>query len=101
MIQRLIRLRFALAHPLAGDIDAIGHCLALRADDRLAHAAVGGQGLNTSVQDAYNLGWKLAAVAASPLTRCSTAMRKSAAAVLGLATNLLDAMKRGNMRARP
>ncbi|WP_349263391.1 FAD-dependent oxidoreductase [Steroidobacter sp.] len=66
------------------------------------HPPTGGQGLNTSVQDAYNLGWKLAAV----LGRSSDALldtyeeerRPIAASVLGLSTKLLDAAKRGEMR---
>jgi hypothetical protein len=42
------------------------------------HPPTGGQGLNTSVQDAYNLGWKLASVLAGAPERCSTATRMSA-----------------------
>ncbi|GAA4551683.1 FAD-dependent monooxygenase [Amycolatopsis samaneae] len=34
----------------------------LAGDAAHVHSSAGGQGLNTSVQDAYNLGWKLAAV---------------------------------------
>jgi 2-polyprenyl-6-methoxyphenol hydroxylase-like FAD-dependent oxidoreductase len=34
----------------------------LAGDAAHVHSAAGGQGLNTGVQDAYNLGWKLAAV---------------------------------------
>lgn len=34
----------------------------LAGDAAHAHSPAGGQGLNTSVQDAYNLGWKLGAV---------------------------------------
>ena len=34
----------------------------LAGDAAHVHSPAGGQGLNTSVQDAYNLGWKLAAV---------------------------------------
>ncbi|MFE9581722.1 FAD-dependent monooxygenase [Nocardia sp. NPDC006044] len=34
----------------------------LAGDAAHVHSSSGGQGLNTSVQDAYNLGWKLAAV---------------------------------------
>jgi 2-polyprenyl-6-methoxyphenol hydroxylase-like FAD-dependent oxidoreductase len=34
----------------------------LAGDAAHAHSSAGGQGLNTSVQDAYNLAWKLAAV---------------------------------------
>jgi hypothetical protein len=36
----------------------------LAGDAAHVHSAAGGQGLNTGVQDAYNLGWKLAAVLA-------------------------------------
>ncbi|TAY52403.1 FAD-dependent oxidoreductase [Rhizobium leguminosarum] len=66
------------------------------------HPPTGGQGLNTSVQDAYNLGWKLAAAAAGApdalLDSYEEERRPVAAAMLGLATNLLDALKRGEMR---
>ncbi|KIZ44020.1 MULTISPECIES: FAD-dependent oxidoreductase [Rhodopseudomonas] len=66
------------------------------------HPPTGGQGLNTSVQDAYNLGWKLAAVAGGApdalLDSYEEERRPVAAAMLGLATKLLDALKRGEMR---
>ncbi|MFG1428042.1 FAD-dependent oxidoreductase [Roseixanthobacter glucoisosaccharinicivorans] len=66
------------------------------------HPPTGGQGLNTSVQDAYNLGWKLAAVLNGArdilLDSYEEERRPVAAAVLGLATKLLDAVKRGEMR---
>ncbi|MCF1485118.1 FAD-binding protein [Agrobacterium vitis] len=66
------------------------------------HPPTGGQGLNTSVQDAYNIGWKLAAVAtgapAALLDSYEEERRPVAAAMLGLATKLLDAIKRGEMR---
>ncbi|PCK85349.1 2-polyprenyl-6-methoxyphenol hydroxylase [Rhizobium sophoriradicis] len=66
------------------------------------HPPTGGQGLNTSVQDAYNLGWKLAAVAAGAadqlLDSYEEERRPIAAAMLGLATRLLDALKRGDIR---
>jgi 2-polyprenyl-6-methoxyphenol hydroxylase-like FAD-dependent oxidoreductase len=66
------------------------------------HAPTGGQGLNTSVQDAYNLGWKLAAVIdGAPdalLDSYEEERRPIAAAMLGLAGKLLDAAKRGEMR---
>jgi 2-polyprenyl-6-methoxyphenol hydroxylase-like FAD-dependent oxidoreductase len=66
------------------------------------HPPTGGQGLNTSVQDAYNLGWKLAAViggaSASLLDSYEAERRPVAAGMLGLSTKLLDAAKRGDMR---
>jgi 2-polyprenyl-6-methoxyphenol hydroxylase-like FAD-dependent oxidoreductase len=66
------------------------------------HPPMGGQGLNTSVQDAYNLGWKLAAVVAGTsetlLNSYEEERRPIAAGVLGLATKLLDAAKHGEMR---
>ncbi|SDH86271.1 FAD-dependent oxidoreductase [Paraburkholderia phenazinium] len=66
------------------------------------HPPTGGQGLNTSAQDAYNLGWKLAAVAnGAPdclLDSYEEERRPIAAAMLGLATKLLDAQKRGEMQ---
>ena len=66
------------------------------------HPPTGGQGLNTSVQDATNLGWKLAAVIggapAALLDSYESERRPVAAGMLGLATKLLDAAKRGDMR---
>ena len=42
------------------------------------HTPAGGQGLNTGLQDAFNLGWKLGLVAEhEPRPRCSTASRPS------------------------
>ncbi|MES2533190.1 MAG: FAD-dependent oxidoreductase [Pseudomonadota bacterium] len=79
----------------------VGRAL-LVGDAAHVHPPTGGQGLNTSVQDAYNLGWKLAAVlAGAPATLLDSyeeERRPVAAAMLGLATKLLDAAKRGEMR---
>ncbi|MEV5956904.1 FAD-dependent monooxygenase [Streptomyces sp. NPDC051987] len=65
----------------------------LAGDAAHVHSPAGGQGLNTSVQDAYNLGWKLAAVLAgrAPETLLDTyeeERRPNAAAMLGLSTSV-------------
>ena len=69
----------------------------LAGDAAHIHPPTGGQGLNTSLQDAYNLGWKLAAVldgAPDVLLDSYEAERRPVAAeVLGLSTRLLDAAK--------
>jgi hypothetical protein len=74
----------------------------LAGDAAHTHPPTGGQGLNTSVQDAYNLGWKLAAVlggAPTPLLDSYEAERRPIAAdMLGLSTRLLDAATRGDGR---
>ncbi len=74
----------------------------LMGDAAHVHPPTGGQGLNTSVQDAYNLGWKLAAVLGGApdalLDTYEAERRPVAAAMLGLTTSLLDAAKRGVMR---
>lgn len=66
------------------------------------HPPTGGQGLNTSVQDAYNLGWKLAAVLAGApealLETYEAERRPVASAVLGLSTRLLAGFKTGDNR---
>ena len=66
------------------------------------HPPTGGQGLNTSVQDAYNLGWKLAAAANGAddklLDSYEEERQPIAAAMLGLSTRLLDDQKQGKMR---
>lgn len=66
------------------------------------HPPTGGQGLNTSVQDAYNLGWKLGAVLAgaadSLLDTYEEERRPVAQAMLGLATKLLDEAKQSVLR---
>ncbi|NGO72228.1 FAD-dependent monooxygenase [Streptomyces boncukensis] len=65
----------------------------LAGDAAHIHSPAGGQGLNTSVQDAYNLGWKLARVlhggADAALLETYEAERAPlAAAMLGLSTRL-------------
>jgi 2-polyprenyl-6-methoxyphenol hydroxylase-like FAD-dependent oxidoreductase len=74
----------------------------LMGDAAHIHPPTGGQGLNTSVQDAYNLGWKLGAVTAGApdalLDSYEEERRPIAASMLGLTTKLLDAAKRGEMR---
>jgi 2-polyprenyl-6-methoxyphenol hydroxylase-like FAD-dependent oxidoreductase len=66
------------------------------------HPPTGGQGLNTSVQDSYNLGWKLAAVLAGAadalLDSYEEERRPVAGNVLGLSTRLLDAARKGDYR---
>jgi hypothetical protein len=66
------------------------------------HPPTGGQGLNTSLQDSYNLGWKLAAVLnGAPDTLLDTyeeERRPIAAQMLGLATKLLEGAKHGERR---
>ncbi|MBR8643437.1 FAD-dependent oxidoreductase [Streptomyces tuirus] len=65
----------------------------LAGDAAHVHSPAGGQGLNTSVQDAYNLGWKLGAVlrdGADPglLDSYEEERRPVAADVLGLSTSV-------------
>ena len=66
------------------------------------HPPTGGQGLNTSMQDAYNVGWKLAAVLDGAPDRLLDSYeeerRPVAESVLGLSSRLLDDHKRGGMR---
>jgi 2-polyprenyl-6-methoxyphenol hydroxylase-like FAD-dependent oxidoreductase len=67
------------------------------------HPPTGGQGLNTSVQDAWNLGWKLAAVVGGApdalLDTYETERREVAAGMLGLSSKLLEAARtRGDPR---
>ena len=74
----------------------------LAGDAAHTHPPTGGQGLNTSVQDAYNLGWKLAAVLqGAPVALLDTyeqERRPIAAHMLGLATKLLEAARTGSIR---
>jgi 2-polyprenyl-6-methoxyphenol hydroxylase-like FAD-dependent oxidoreductase len=65
----------------------------LAGDAAHVHSPAGGQGLNTSVQDAYNLGWKLGQVlchGAEPalLDTYEQERRPVAAAMLGLSTRI-------------
>jgi 2-polyprenyl-6-methoxyphenol hydroxylase-like FAD-dependent oxidoreductase len=77
----------------------------LAGDAAHTHPPTGGQGLNTSVQDSYNLGWKLAGAlggAADLLPTYEEERRPIAAGMLGLATRLLQATRTGggNRRGR-
>jgi len=69
----------------------------LAGDAAHVHPPTGGQGLNTSVQDAWNLGWKLASVLTGGpdlLETYETERRDVAAGMLGLSLKLLDAARR-------
>jgi|SRR5262245_49861249 len=74
----------------------------LAGDAAHVHPPAGGQGLNTGVQDAYNLGWKLAHVARGGpdwlLDTYETERLPIAAAVLGLSERLhkMRSIKRGD-----
>jgi 2-polyprenyl-6-methoxyphenol hydroxylase-like FAD-dependent oxidoreductase len=74
----------------------------LAGDAAHVHPPTGGQGLNTSVQDAYNLAWKLAAVLAGAedtlLDTYEEERRPIAESMLGLSTRLLEEASRGEMR---
>ncbi|MFD0550837.1 FAD-dependent oxidoreductase [Streptomyces rectiviolaceus] len=65
----------------------------LAGDAAHVHSPAGGQGLNTSVQDAYNLGWKLGAVLrggapAALLDTYEAERLPNAARMLGLSTRI-------------
>jgi hypothetical protein len=74
----------------------------LAGDAGHTHPPTGGQGLNTSVQDGYNLGWKLAAVLGGApeklLTTYDEERRPIAAGMLGMTERLLVEMKQGVIR---
>ena len=75
------------------DRSVIGRVL-LGGDAAHVHSPTGGQGMNTGLQDAYNLGWKLDLVLrganASLLDTYQEERLPVAAAVLELSTKLLD-----------
>jgi 2-polyprenyl-6-methoxyphenol hydroxylase-like FAD-dependent oxidoreductase len=54
------------------------------------HPPTGGQGLNTGVQDAYNLGWKLADGREEVLATYETERRANAMRVLGISEDLMQ-----------
>ncbi|MFJ3309483.1 FAD-dependent oxidoreductase [Streptomyces sp. NPDC086549] len=70
----------------------------LAGDAAHIHSPAGGQGMNTGIQDAYNLGWKLAAALANAdpvlLDTYEQERRPVAQAVLGDSTARLRAMMR-------
>lgn len=68
----------------------------LAGDAAHVHPPTGGQGLNTSVQDAYNLGWKLADGSPELLDSYDAERRPVAAGVLGISTDLLGKTLRGS-----
>jgi 2-polyprenyl-6-methoxyphenol hydroxylase-like FAD-dependent oxidoreductase len=80
----------------------VGHVF-LAGDAAHVHPPTGGQGLNTGVQDAYNLGWKLAHVLRgghdSLLDSYESERLPIAAAVLGLSKQLHQkrSIKRGSL----
>ncbi len=77
----------------------------LAGDAAHVHPPTGGQGLNTSIRDAYNLGWKMAAslrgAGEELLDSYEQERRPIAESLLHLSTRLLDSQKqRGIKRER-
>ncbi|MER6990490.1 FAD-dependent monooxygenase [Saccharopolyspora hirsuta] len=62
----------------------------LAGDAAHVHPPTGGQGLNTGIQDAYNLGWKLADGSAELLDSYELERLPVAASVLGLSAEILQ-----------
>ncbi|MDC0708022.1 FAD-dependent oxidoreductase [Stigmatella sp. ncwal1] len=75
----------------------------LAGDAAHVHSPAGGQGLNTGVQDAYNLGWKLGQVLAGApealLDTYEEERRPIAANVLGISTKLHQRSAQGDPNA--
>ncbi|MDT7803080.1 MAG: hypothetical protein QOI78_6513 [Actinomycetota bacterium] len=68
----------------------------LAGDAAHVHPPTGGQGLNTGVQDGYNLGWKLADGSPELIDSYEEERRTVAARVLGVSTGLLQKYKDGD-----
>ncbi|MDP9848712.1 FAD-dependent oxidoreductase [Streptosporangium lutulentum] len=75
----------------------------LAGDAAHVHSPAGGQGLNTGVQDAYNLGWKLSGVLGGAPERLLDTYEEErlpvAADVLGISTRLYARAKRNEQDA--
>lgn len=74
----------------------------LAGDAAHVHPPTGGQGLNTSIQDAYNLGWKMAASLRGAgnelLDSYELERRPVAESLLLLSTRLLESQKQGGIK---
>jgi 2-polyprenyl-6-methoxyphenol hydroxylase-like FAD-dependent oxidoreductase len=75
----------------------------LAGDAAHVHSPAGGQGLNTGIQDAYNLGWKLGHVLMGAPAQLLESYQEErlpiAADVLGISTWLLNQSARGDAKA--
>jgi 2-polyprenyl-6-methoxyphenol hydroxylase-like FAD-dependent oxidoreductase len=75
----------------------------LAGDAAHVHSPAGGQGLNTGIQDAYNLGWKLGQVLMGAPEQLLDSYEEErlpiAADVLGISTRLLNRSIRGDANA--